>query len=80
MSDQDIPAIETGAKGRLYDDKATQTIRGTRTNERTAEERVEQARKNALWWRRELRAGRVLASVPEIEWLLGDLEKAGGLR
>ena len=79
MSDQDIPAIETGAKGRLYDDKATQTIRGTRTNERTAEERVEQARKNALWWRRELDQGR-RGLLADVEWLLRDLERAGGLR
>ena len=53
---------------------------GSVVMKRTADERVEKARKDALWWRREVDTGRFQASLPEIEWVLFDLESAGGLR
>ena len=37
-----------------------------------------QARKNAAWWRREIAAGRVAVSADTVDWLLRDLETAGG--
>lgn len=46
---------------------------------RPAAERVEQARKNAAWWRVEIAAGRI-KTTPELNWMLVDLKSAGGLR
>jgi hypothetical protein len=44
-----------------------------------ADRRVEQAARNAAWWRAEIAAGRIIATR-DLESLLRDLEVAGALR
>ena len=44
-----------------------------------ATRRVEQAAKNAAWWRHEIATWRVTAT-DDLRWLLRDLDTAGGLR
>ena len=48
-------------------------LQALRREQRPDHDRIDRARRNAAWWRNEIKAGRVKATN-DIEWLLRDLE------